>query len=256
MRPWPFLSFLPLCLLFLGLCLGLPLQAQDLAATCQASSSYDLTLQPRQLVFERATPEPTHVVVGEGTLRVDGVLVHGAGEQQDRIRAFEREVRALVPQVRAVADRGVDLATQSVRDEVAGLGLASDSRDELDRRLAAHASSVKQRIASSQSTKDWHGSAFEQYATELSADLLPAIGVDLGQQALQAMAGGDAQGALALRDRAVGLATGLQARMRQQLQALRPAVAALCPSVQRLLELQQGWQDAQGRPLHLLERDP
>lgn len=252
MRPWPFFSFLPLCLLCVGV--ALPLHAQDLAATCQASSSYDLTLQPRQLVFERATPEPTRVVVGEGVLRVDGVSVHAAGGQPDRVQAFERTVRALVPRVRAVAERGVDLATQSVRDEIAGLGLANASRDELDRRLAAHASSVKQRIATSQSTKDWHGSAFEQYATELSADLLPTIGADLGQQALQAMAEGDTQEALALRDRAVGVATGLQARLHQQTQVLRPAVAALCPSVQRLLDLQQGWQDGQGRPLQLLER--
>lgn len=251
MRPWPIFSF-PLCLLSIGM--ALPLHAQDLAATCQASSSYDLTLQPRQLVFERATPEPTRVVVGEGVLRVDGASVHAAGEQPDRVQAFERTVRALVPQVRAVAERGVDLATQSVRDEIAGLGLDSASRDDLDQRLAAHASSVKQRIATSQSTKDWHGSAFEQYGTELSADLLPTIGADLGQQALQAMAEGDTQEALALRDRAVGVATGLQARLRQQLQVLRPAVAALCPSVQRLLDLQQGWQDGQGRPLQLLER--
>ncbi|HXE77156.1 MAG TPA: DUF2884 family protein [Rhodanobacter sp.] len=254
MRPRLFYSSLLLGLLSLGV--GVPLQAQDLAATCHASSSYDLTLQPRQLVFERATPGPTRVVIGAGTLGVDGVLVHGAGEQPDQVRAFERELRALVPQVRAVATRGVDLATQSVRDEVAGLGLDNASRDELDSHLAAHASTVKQRIATSQSTKDWHGSALEQYAADLSADLLPTIGADLGQQALQAMAGGDAQGALALRDKAVGLATGLQARMRQQLQALRPAVAALCPSVQRLLELQQGWKDAQGRPLQLLERNP
>jgi hypothetical protein len=252
MRPWSFFSFLPLCLLCVGV--ALPLHAQDLAATCQASSSYDLTLQPRQLVFERATPEPTRVVVGEGVLRVDGVSVHAAGGQPDRVQAFERTVRALVPRVRAVAERGVDLATQSVRDEIAGLGLANASRDELDRRLAAHASSVKQRIATSQSTKDWHGSAFEQYATELGADLLPTIGADLGQQALQAMAEGDTQEALALRDRAVGVATGLQARLHQQTQVLRPAVAALCPSVQRLLDLQQGWQDGQGRPLQLLER--
>lgn len=254
MRPWLSFSFLSLGLLSVGL--GLPLHAQDLAATCRASSSYDLTLQPRQLVFERTTPEPARVVMSEGTLRVDGVLVHGVGGQQERVRAFEREVRALVPEVRAVAERGVDLATGSVREEVAGLGLESDSRDELDRRLAAHASSVKQRIATSQSTKDWHGSAFEQYAAEVSADLLPAIGADLGQQALQAMANGDAQGALALRDKAVGAAAGLQARMRQDLQTLRPAVAALCPSVQRLLELQRGWQDGQGRPLQLLERNP
>jgi hypothetical protein len=254
MRPWPLSPLFLLCLLSLGV--ALPLRAQDLAATCHASSTYDLTLQSQQLVFERTTPEPTRVEVDAGTLRVDGVPVHGAGEQLDRVQAFEREVRALVPRVRAVAERGADLATQSVRDEVARLGLDTATRDELDRRLAGHASNVKQRIANSQSTKDWHGSAFQQYATELSADLLPVIGTDLGQQALQAMAGGDAQGALDMRDKAVGLATGLQARMQQQLQALHPAVAALCPAVKRLLDLQQGWQDARGRPLQLLERDP
>ena len=40
---------------------SLGLHAQDLATTCQASSSYDVTLKPAELSFDRPQPAPFHV---------------------------------------------------------------------------------------------------------------------------------------------------------------------------------------------------
>ena len=46
------------------------------------------------------------------------------------------------------------------------------------------------------------------------------------------------------------------ATLQQRMQALRPQIAALCPSIRRLAELQQGVRDGNGRPLNLLQIDP
>lgn len=235
------------------LLMAAPAHAQDLAATCHASSSYDVTLRPQGVLFDRPTPAPMRVEVHDGSLRTDGVAVALTAPQQDRLSVFERDLRALAPRVRQVAQNGVDMAAQALREETAGLGLATATRTEFDRRLAAHASELKQRIAGSQSTHDWQGDLIQQYANQVSADLMPLVAGDLGQQAIDAAMSGDLQAAANLRDRAGSLATTLQPRLQQRMQALRPQIEALCPAIQRLARLQQGLRDAHGQPLNLLQ---
>ena len=234
----------------------LPLRAQDLAATCHASSSYDVTLKTDSLLFDRASPAPFHVELQRGALRTDGVAVHVNAEDQDRLALFERDLRALVPRVRVVARNGVDLAMRAMRDEADGMGLAPATRTEFDRRLGVHADQLRRRIATSRSTHDWQGDVAGEYANEVAADLLPVVAADLGQQALNAALAGDLQSAANLRDRASALAGNLQPRLRQRMQALRPQIEALCPAIQRLAELQQGVRGSDGRPLNLLQIDP
>ena len=249
MRSWSLVLFLPALL-------ALPLHAQDLASTCHAASSFDLTLQSRALLFDRTAPDPTRVELGGGNLVVDGVQVPLAAGERSRVTLFERDVRALVPRARAVAERGVDLATQSARAEADRLGLTAATRVELNRRLAVDANTLKQRIAASRSTKDWQGAALDQYVSGVSADLLPLVTADLGQQAVQAALNGDMQAALSLRDDAVDLTSGMKSRLSARMQELRPQIAALCPSIRHLVELQRGFTDPHGKPLNLLEVNP
>jgi hypothetical protein len=230
-----------------------PAYAQDLATTCHATSSYDVTLRPDSLLFDRPSPAPTRVELQADSLRADGIAVTLTPAQQDRLSVFERDLRALAPRVRKVAQNGLDMAVQALHAEVAGLGLGADTRAQVDRKLAAHATELKQRIVRSQSTHDWDGNAMQQYADQLTADLMPLVVADLGQQAINTAMTGDLQAAAQLRDRASSLATGLQPRLQQSMQALRPQIEALCPAVQRLARLQQGLRDSKGQPLNLLQ---
>lgn len=159
----------------------------------------------------------------------------------------------LVPKARTVARNGVDLAVQAVRAETGGLGLAADTRADLDRRLAAHAADLKRRIDASNSTHDWQGDAFDRYADDIATDIAPLIAADLGQQAVSAAMSGDLDAAATLRDRAASLGGDLQPRLERRMQALRPQIQALCPSIRRLQQLQQGVRDAHGRALDLLD---
>ena len=82
--------------------------------------------------------------------------------------------------------------------------------------------------------------------------MLPLLANDLGQQALDAAMRGDLQTAAALRDQATGLASGLRPRLEQRMQALQPQIAALCPAITRLADLQQSVRGSNGQPLNLL----
>lgn len=240
--------------LFLALSLAsLAASAQDLATSCHATSSYDLTVTPDRLLFDRAQPSPHQVELHDGSLRTDGRPVALRPDEEDRLALFERELRALVPRAKAVAANGVDLLASAMHDEGARLSLDPATRSELDRRLATRAIELKQRIAATTSTRDWQGNLADQYANQLAADLMPLLASDLGQQALNAAMNGDLQAAANLRDTATDLSTQLRPRLEQRMQALAPQVQALCPAVQRLAELQQGIRGAGGQPLGLLE---
>lgn len=230
-----------------------PAFAGPLARQCNASSSYDLTVRPDRLVFDRAGAAPTRVEIGRDMLLTDGVPVRLNAEDRDRVALFDRDLRALLPRVRQVARQGVDLAVQALREEASRLQLAPTTREALDQRIAADAGALRTRIDTSQSTHDWHGDAVSELGNRFVADLSPIVAGDLGQQALQAAMSGDLDTAAHLRDEAADLATTLQPRIERRLQALQPRVDALCPSVERLAALQQGLRDAQGRPLHLLD---
>ena len=230
-----------------------PSYAQDLATTCHATSSYDVTLRPDSLLFDRPSPAPTRVEMQHDNLRIDGTAVTLTPAQQDRLSLFERDLRVLAPRARRVAQNGVDMAVQALHAEVAGLGLSAATRAEFDRRLATQAAELKQRIARSQSTHDWDGDAVQRYADQVTADLMPLVAADLGQQAINTAITGDLQTAAQLRDRAGSLATGLKPRLEQSMQALRPQIDALCPAIQRLARLQQGLHDSAGQPLNLLQ---
>jgi Protein of unknown function (DUF2884) len=236
-----------------GLCaLAAPSYAQDLAATCRASSSYDITVTPGGLVFDRADPAPHRVQMHDGNLNVDGVAARLNAEDQDRLALFEQTVRTLMPKVKAAAQDGVELAARAVREEAATLSPESVSSGELDRRLGARVAEIKQRIAVSNSTRDWQGDAFDRYANQIAADILPLIASDLTQRGVDMTMSGDLAGAADLSSRASSLANTLPVRVQQRLQALRPQVQALCPSIQRLYELQDGVRAPDGAALNLL----
>jgi hypothetical protein len=229
------------------------LHAQDLAKVCHATSSYDLTVEPDRLVFDRDAPAPTRVVLGAGTLLTDGQAVALNDEDQDRIALFQRNLRALMPRVKSVAQHGVAITMQTIHDESASLNLDPDTSAELDRRLAAHAADLRQRIADSHSTHDWHGDAADNYANQILSDITPLLASSLGQQALNAAMTGDLQQAGTLRDQASNVATNFQPRLQRRLQALQPEIQALCPDIQRLSQLQEGLRASNGRPLNLVQ---
>ncbi|MDG2540025.1 DUF2884 family protein [Dyella jiangningensis] len=232
---------------------GFAAHAQDLATTCHATSSYDLTVTPDHLLFDRPQSMPRQVELRDGHLRTDGAAASLRPDEQDRLALFERELRALVPRVKGVATKGVDLLVSAMHDEGARLSLSPDTRAELDRRVAARAAELKQRLAASNSTHDWQGNLADEYANQVASDLMPLLANDLGQRAMNAAMTGDLQAAANLRDTAADLTTQLRPRLEQRMQALTPQIQALCPSIQRLAELQQDIRGSGGQPLNLLQ---
>jgi len=230
--------FLPWMALFTSVLASGGAHAQSLLDTCHATSSYDVTISDNGVAFDRAQPEPRRVHLQDGRLVIDGKPADLDAEDSDRVTLIERTVRALEPKVKAIADRGVDLAAQAVREQAAAS--APDASGELDARLASITADLKARIAASHSSHDWQGPAFQQYVNQTVASIVPLLASGLLQQAVTAALSGDLDAAAQLRHRATHMATALRTRIRQKLQVLRPQVQALCPSLQRVDQLESG----------------
>jgi len=248
-------SFVALCV-----CVAFASQARadagdELADVCHASSSYDLTVTPDALVFERSSSSPRRVEWRGGALRVDGARVALDAEGGDRLALFDRELRDLVPKVKAVAGHGVDLVMATLHAQVDALSPSPDARAQVERRLAQTADTLRQRVARSTSTRDWQPYALEAEAESALDDVAEVLAQDTGRRSVQAALDGDVQGALALPAQAGDLAMQLRPKIERRLRELRPQVAALCPSVRRLAELQEGVRDAHGKPLDLVSID-
>lgn len=230
--------FLPWVLLFASVLASGGVRAQSLLDTCHVTSSYDVTIDTNGVLFDRAQPAPRRVYLHGGQLQLDGAPINLDAEDSDRVTLIERTVRALEPKVKAIADRGVDLAAQAVREQAATSG--SDASGALDARLASISHDLKTRIANSHSSHDWQGPAFQQYVNQTAASIVPLLASGLLQQAVTVAMSGDLDAAARLRQQATNMAAELRARVRRKLQVLQPQVQALCPSLRRLDQLESG----------------
>lgn len=213
-------------------------RAADAQAACPVQSDYDVTIGPQALVFERASGPDRRIEMRAGTLSDRGSAVALSAADRDRLVRFERTARALLPLIRTLGTRAVDLMAMAVREEAAATSPGSAANPQLNARLNARASELKARIARSASSKDWRGHAFNRYAAEALADVVPLIGGDLAQQALDATLRGEFRRAAALGEKAAGVRGALEQRIRRRLDALQPDMEHLCPALRQLDSLE------------------
>lgn len=201
---------------------------------CQVRSGYDLTLSPGTLLFERVAAENQRIEMRGGRLSVNGVAVALGDGDRSRIASYETRMRALIPRIKALGQRAVDLGAAAVREEGASVSPRSAANAKLNARVDARARDLKTRIANSTTTKEWRGTAFNRYSAEIASDVLPIVAGDLAQQALEVAVKGDLAGAAALQKRAAGMRASLEGRIRHRMQLLEPEFALLCPAAREL----------------------
>lgn len=206
----------------------------ELDATCRVRSNYDFTVSDDALLFERVAAPAQSVVMSRGNLTASGKRVALGVKDRDRIAAFEATLRGLIPSVKALAQRAVDIGVSAIREEVASASPNSAADPRLHQRLDARAKTLKTRIANSVTSKEWRGAPLNRFSAEVLSDVLPLLGDDLARQAMDVALRGDLAAANALSTRVAGLRGSLEARIRKRLEVLQPEVDRLCPALRRL----------------------
>ncbi len=238
--------------------LAAPVLGAEPDTACRVRSDYDVTVSAGALLFERAAAPARSFEMSRGNLKANGKPVALGRRDRDRISAFEATLRGLIPQVKALAQRAVEIGVAAIREEAASTSPKSAADPQLNQRLEARARDLKLRIANSTTSKDWRGATLSGYAAEALPDVLSLVGGDLARQAVEVALRGDFAAAGALTNRAAGLRASLEARVSSRLEVLRPDADKLCPALRRLAALESAVNAALpgGGRLGLLEVEP
>src|SRR3546814_6118268 len=81
---------------------------------CDIDSDYDVALSPEAITFSRDDGTPRTLVMHDGSLRVDGREAALSDADRERVRQFEHDARALLPEVRAIAVEAVEIGRAHV----------------------------------------------------------------------------------------------------------------------------------------------
>ena len=218
----------------IGVLLLIAAAGRAFAQTCRTSSNYEITLIDGALQFDRKNTPPQRLEMRRGVLMVDARAITLGADDRKRVAAFETKVRELIPRIKVIGQRGVDLMVAAIREEAARSSPAAAVRPELNARVDARAQELKSRIANSTTSKEWQPAAMSGYMATILADVAPMISGDLAQKALDLTMKGDLGGVMALKDQATALRDSLEKRIQSKLDTLQPDIQALCPSLREL----------------------
>lgn len=218
---------------------------------CEIDSKYDLKVEANRLIFSRSDSE---VAFSQGQLSIDGNAVVLSRADSERVAAFEREVRALIPEIKTIAADAVDIAFTAL-ERVVDTFSSEANRAGFVSELAAMRGEIREAVANAQSSEAFNESAFQDRIEGFVSRIAPRIAGEFAAQAVTAALSGDEGAARNIEERANRLEKEIEASVEAPARALEARVNALCPRVEALdridneLELRL----PNGDPLNLLE---
>lgn len=206
--------------------------------SCHTSSDYDVTLTAATVQFERKSGPSQIIEMQHGELSLNRKPLALSSEDRKRVATYETRVRELVPKVKVLGQRSVDLMVAAIREEAVKASPRSAASPELNARVDARAQDLKRRIAASRSSKEWRPEALAGFMSGMLGDVAPLIAGDLSQKAIDLTMKGDFGGVMALTDEALQVRASLEKRIRARLDTLQPEIDRLCPSLRELDRLE------------------
>lgn len=239
--------------LLLALALTTPAAHAGLNA-CDIDSEYDLRVRQTQIEFTRHHGAPASVAMRDGRLFVDGHEAAVSADDAMRLRRFEREVRALVPEVKAIAVDAIDIAFTALT-EVART-FSGDDAPALTRLDQARADLVAQ-VNEADGTDGFDDRFVERTVERLVGEVMPMVVGNIAAGAISAALSGDDAGLRDIEGRAARMERELEARVEREARALEARADALCPRLVRLADLDRSleYRLADGRALDLVRMD-
>ncbi len=225
--------------------------------TCDANSSFDLTLHPHRIELTREDNAPQRVELVDGRLWLDNREQELSAEDRARVRRFESELRALVPEVRRLAIEGVAIAVDALGTVIEELGGDSERMQQLRRDLVRHGREWRERIEKAQTTREWGRRGDAEFAGKLVAQMAPMLAAELASSAVRAALSGDSDRVAAIQSRADRLGDEIESRIKSRADRLEHSAKALCPRVRELDRIDNALaiRTADNRRVELIELD-
>jgi hypothetical protein len=193
---------------------------------CNIDSDYDVALSPDAITFSRDDGAPRSVVMHDGSLLVDGREAALTDADRERVRQFERDARALVPEVRAITMDAVDIAFTAMT-EVAR-GLAPDNTT-LQTKLETSRAELIAEFDQPEGHFKIDEDAVAASVTRLVGEITPTLIGEITTAALSAAFSGDESKAREIERRAENMEADIEAKVKVRADALEARAEILCP---------------------------
>jgi hypothetical protein len=224
--------------LALGAAFAAPAFAHVHIGDCGFHSRYALTIKPDRLVFTRSTGAPSDVEIADGRLSVDGKSIAVSDADAKRLRDAEREVRALVPEVKGIARDAIAIAFDAVAQVAAAFAHDGESARASAERIARAGREIDRKIAETDRFDRWQDADIDRLVESTVETLVPEIVGNVTAQALKVAFTGDATAAAELEARADGIEKSVDRAVEKQSAELEARAMGLCPRLRTLERMQ------------------
>jgi hypothetical protein len=221
------------------------------------STPYDVDVTPAGLSFHRTDGVPAQVFLHDGALRVDGKAIAVAAKDAEALRRYEAGVRALMPQVAAIAREGVELGFSAMTTVTLSFA-DGDQRARMLEKLKRKQVDALREIDEGVGAGHWSSDRMTETVAGSVSDSVGELVGSVTSSAVTAALSGDASKVAALQARAESLDKSMDREMNKRSKALEAKADAICPQLNDLAGLQQGWNVrlGNGKPLELMTIKP
>lgn len=222
----------------------------DLKVSCETSSQYQISMEGQAFVFENTDGRNTRLVLGGGNLFINGKKSALSVADQERIDAFETELRLLVPESRKVVSEAVNIAFDALTEVAVALSGKPAKRGEFDKARAKALASANDPdfvpIFNDQSLRGIVDPIVTEFVPEIMGS---AVGF-----AMKAMFAGEEK-AQAMEARMDAMDKDLDTRIEARSKALEPLAEGMCKRIQRMQAIDESLtvRLPDGKPINFLD---
>jgi hypothetical protein len=248
-------------ILAIGLGLGAQAHAMDIHVSgdsCGYRTDYDVHVTDAGIGFDRDSGTPHHVFMHGGQIRIDGKPLAVSSDDAERLRQYETQVRALLPEVASIAREGLDIGFGAIATVTATFAEDPADRkrmlDKINVKRAAAMREIDQGIASGVWKQDELQRTVEEGVGTAVSELVGTVTAG----AVSAALSGDQSKVAALEARANSLDATIDKEVNARADKLGHRAEALCPRMQALDDLQKhfSFRLSDGSSLKLISPDP
>lgn len=218
---------------------------------CKVRSDYGLRIDDGSVLLKRKSGDPREVRIQDGRLWLDGTEQALGQADRQRVRHIEREVAAMMPEVKAIAEEGLDMAIDALAHVATSLG--GDDPEliaEIEQARVEFSRAIEKKMRGDGFDEDF----LERDIEALVERLTPQIAGKVAALAISAALSGDEAAAKDFERRAEAMGKELETAMEARGKALEAKAEALCGRIEQIDEIENALdlRLADGSPLNLV----
>lgn len=227
---------------------------RPLHTSCSVTTDFDVDVQTDRILFTRTDDAPRQVVMHDGQLQVDGHALKVDPADAARLRQYEAQVRALLPEMTGIAREGVGIGFEALTTVAATFADSPAERARLIEQFTTQREHVLAEVDQGIGRGQWRRHGLDRM---MEHDIGNAVSTMVGTvtaRAVRAALSGDESQAAALEARADSLEESIDRAVKAPAERLEKRADALCPRLAELDQLQHQFtfRLPDGTPLSLI----